>query len=809
MNDAEDNFYLTHIKFNNEEIINNINQKEIYKKNIKKKYNHSYNTSFNNTRQNFISKLKNNNSTSYIFKQNFFKYLIDEQINYAKFEEIENYYINLIRNNFKKYNNNLLELKKKKQEYKEIITMIEKELKNHYFSRQNDLEEYYKYIINTYKKKIQIQSHELNCYNNMYKRNYRTKILIINRIKNEYEIEAKNQEQFEKYIILRDHGLLDFKKQRNLLKKFQNILELNIIENKSLFNKKKEQLNELEYQVSILKNYKSNYNNLLEKIDEDKTKISIKITKNNTINKHIFNENRNLLAIYFSTKYNILKLYQSLNINNLDRLIMKVNNFQNKQFKYKLEIKALHKQIRELTLNYFELCYNYNNIQKNLENNKKIISIKNKQDMNIRKENFEYLFENVKDLKKRLFAKEQFVILILIFIIKYTNQIYNSLKLDNISILEHKYKNFFLDSSNIHKNLVQKLKEYNVKCIKFFLYLFNYFTNSLYLIFSNTFNKACRKNDYLFSKPLDIYEVINFSSDKILLLFEKKVQITFKHLQKKNQIFSRTDVEIFHSIHNLETTTAEKNEKKVTKNLSLEELYNDFMTNCQNKEIKKNYFIKYHPNTSMLQIKRFVIQKPNKQKDELPKLKRLSNNSLNLKKRLFNPFSKRDLNKKQEIKKCCSVDNVIEKDYNYVYDDKFDTDNDENNEKTIKKKEKISRLFSPKNEKNQMDNFLFFSRMNDLRNLEYQYNENNKNILNPNEFNKIYNNLNKKVLKNKINTSLKKKKMKNTSFRSNSEISIFQPKKNQISKVNSILSTNYNNSGNLNLMNTISAYFQK
>ena len=36
MNDAEDNFYLTHIKFNDEEIINNINQKEIYKKNIKK-----------------------------------------------------------------------------------------------------------------------------------------------------------------------------------------------------------------------------------------------------------------------------------------------------------------------------------------------------------------------------------------------------------------------------------------------------------------------------------------------------------------------------------------------------------------------------------------------------------------------------------------------------------------------------------------------------------------------------------------------------------------------------------------------------
>jgi hypothetical protein len=69
--------------------------------------------------------------------------------------------------------------------------------------------------------------------------------------------------------------------------------------------------------------------------------------------------------------------------------------------------------------------------------------------------------------------------------------------------------------------------------------------------------------------------------------------------------------------------------------------------------------------------------------------------------------------------------------------------------------------------------------------------------------------LNKKFLKNKIITSLKKKNIKNKNFRSNSEISIFPPKINQISKVNSILSTNLNNSGNLNLMNTISGYFQK
>ena len=99
--------------------------------------------------------------------------------------------------------------------------------------------------------------------------------------------------------------------------------------------------------------------------------------------------------------------------------------------------------------------------------------------------------------------------------------------------------------------------------------------------------------------------------------------------------------------------------------------------------------------------------------------------------------------------------------------------------------------------------------MNDLRNLEYQYNENNNNVLNPNEFNRIYNNLSKKFLKNKIITSLSKKKIKNKSFRSNSEISIFQPKKNQTLKPNSILSTNYNNSGHLILMNTISGYYQK
>ena len=46
MNDEEHNFYLTHIRFINEDIINNINQKEILKKNIKKNYSHSPNISF-------------------------------------------------------------------------------------------------------------------------------------------------------------------------------------------------------------------------------------------------------------------------------------------------------------------------------------------------------------------------------------------------------------------------------------------------------------------------------------------------------------------------------------------------------------------------------------------------------------------------------------------------------------------------------------------------------------------------------------------------------------------------------------------
>ena len=102
------------------------------------------------------------------------------------------------------------------------------------------------------------------------------------------------------------------------------------------------------------------------------------------------------------------------------------------------------------------------------------------------------------------------------------------------------------------------------------------------------------------------------------------------------------------------------------------------------------------------------MKNPKNKKMKLPKLKRLSNNSLISKKRLFNPFSKRYINKKYGTGRSCSIDNIIDKEYNYVYDDKFDTDNDEKNEKTIKKKETISRLFSPKNEKIKWIIFFFF-----------------------------------------------------------------------------------------------------
>ena len=483
----EKNFYITDLKNNNEETIK-LNKK----KKEKNKYLISTENSFKSSKINFIKKLKNKNKTFDKLRLNFFDYLINEEINNVKFEEIENDYIKEIRNNYRKYNNNKLIIEKKKKEYEEKIKLIEKELLNNYFSTEDYLDKYYKINILNYKRKIQIQTHQIFCYNNMYKRLYKTNILITNRLKNEFKYDIKNKEQFEKYEILRDHGIFEIKKQRNLLKKIHNILDYNYIENESLLNKKKKILNQLEFQVSVLKSNNSFYKKYLKNIYFNQNEISNLISKKNISNQNIINEIKNILSNYYSTKFLLFKILNSFKIKNIDLMIKQVNNFENKHFKYKLHFQYLHKQIEELTRKYFEMCNDNNLIKKNIENNKKIILIKNTHNMNIIKDNVKYLFEYTKEIKRKLFEKENFFIFIFMFIIKYSYEIYNSLKSENIKI-NFKHFNLIKDSKNYHKNLTEKIKEINNETISFFLYLFNNFTKLLFFLYSNTFNKSIKE----------------------------------------------------------------------------------------------------------------------------------------------------------------------------------------------------------------------------------------------------------------------------------------------------------------------------
>ena len=720
----EKNFYITDLKNNNEETIK-LNKK----KKEKNKYLISTENSFKSSKINFIKKLKNKNKSFYKLRLNFFDYLINEEINNVKFEEIENDYIKEIRNNYRKYNNNKLIKKKKKKEYEEKIKLIEKELLNNYFSTEDYLDKYYKINILNYKRKIQFQTHQIFCYNNMYKRLYKTNILITNRLKNEFKYDIKNKEQFEKYVILRDHGIFEIKKQGNLLKKIHNILDFNYIENESLLNKKKKILNQLEFQVSVLKSNNSFYKKYLKNIYFNQNEISNLISKKNISNQNIINEIKNILSNYYSTKFLLFKILNSFKIKNIDLMIKQVNNFENKHFKYKLHFQYLHKQIEELTRKYFEMCNDNNLIKKNIENNKKIILIKNTHNMNIIKDNIKYLFEYTKEIKRKLFEKENFFIFIFMFIIKYSYEIYNSLKSENIKI-NFKHFNLIKDSKNYHKNLTEKIKEINNETISFFLYLFNNFTLLLFFLYSNTFNKSIKEEIKNLS-DINKFEIINFSSKRISINLKKKAKKSFLNLQRKSRIFNRTEMEIFNKRYEKNSIKSENKKKKNHICFSLEDLCKDFLKNYKD---KNNTFIKLYPNTTINQIKRFIFEYPKKieKKYKLPKLEK----KINIKKSFFGNLIK---------KKNKSADKYLEKHYNYIFDSES---SDEEIKEDKNNKTKIN--LSSKLINNKSEQIIFFSRMNDLRNLENQYNEKNKKFLNANEFNKFYHKINIKISKNKL-----------------------------------------------------------
>ena len=173
-----------------------------------------------------VQSLNKQRKNDVILKEEYLNFLINEKTNFADLDKVESHYKSQIITQYSTYNANKTILEEKAKEYNRITTQIETALVSRLDFSQNDFNLYYKKLIKETNKAIRLKEHELECYRNTYKRLYKSNYLLKKRYEEEMKIQNLNDEQHEKYNIIKNHAILTITNQNSMLNNMKLFYEL-------------------------------------------------------------------------------------------------------------------------------------------------------------------------------------------------------------------------------------------------------------------------------------------------------------------------------------------------------------------------------------------------------------------------------------------------------------------------------------------------------------------------------------------------------------------------------------------------------
>ena len=645
------------------------------------------------------------------------------------------------------------------------------EEEENYIKRKEELE-----------KDIKGKNHELGVLQNTYRKEYKERYLIVQQQKNEVQNIKINSKQYEKYNILNKKISFEFNQKENLLNDIKKYIEQSHkifseeIDNKTKIYKK------LELEVNILKQNTQDIENSLKSIIEKRSKVSSLIDKHIEINSFTNYSVETLRNDYFLNKIILLRNTELNNIN-LDDLINKYKEIKTKISNTKKELFHTNQQITQLNEILHKLNNEYN--QKRVENKKLIKQTKhtNKNTdkdtiSTIREKNLmKTTIDNQKKNNKEIFLKTDSKIHFLIFCFKYlfdsANNLYNSFEnslIDFYFDLEQKNKNYndiinsyYYELIKSNQNYLNKKFTTNEKIIetpkKFLIFgfkIFLFYVSAMNLMLSNVLNLSCFNNeDFIEKFPLSQFNsgifsfkenenkniseisndiVIKKESNKVIInnFFTKDNKDKYiKHLNKNSLILLKRDeimnkkTEDIIKMNKVHTNT---NFDKNTKKKNPIQIFTNFLENEGiPRKIKNSRYIKNHPSSSLLSLKRFFCEDTQNSLFTIKAINLKNNNLTNNHKNTRNKSIRKSFD---------NVDNIFlqlsanRKDTNYIKNKNlndaylskeymYEIDTDDNINYIKKKKVRKNRpkhiiKYAGQDPQKQ----LIFSRMLDIRNLE-------------------------------------------------------------------------------------------
>ena len=372
----------------------NKNNNFISKDDTKKKKSFLCQRDFSNMRHQSSENKKINDKIENELKEDYLEYIMSKEPKYADFEAISQDHRKKIYINFQKYNNNLLVISSKKEEYKKILSEIEKSLINNYYLKDSSMIPVYEKLIEKVKYDILTKQQEHDGYHKLYEELYNQNYTLKRKVLDEIDIDRVNENFYDQYKILENHAIVQVSNKQDSLNQVEEYQKKIIEEHEKEIIQKHKILKELKLQIEVFKEDEKDlvhkFKKLKDKREQVNNTIKEKVKLKQSINKNYLSQIRKYQKSYIS----INKIFKSVNAKNLDDVLVDVNFI-------KAKFNKLKNNIINMNLNLSNLNSEYSKLDKDLHQVKQeIILTKNKKKTILNQRDQKRSIEIKNELKK-------------------------------------------------------------------------------------------------------------------------------------------------------------------------------------------------------------------------------------------------------------------------------------------------------------------------------------------------------------------------------------------------------------------------
>ena len=203
--------------------------------------------------------LENKKINEYIeneLKEEYLEYIMLKEPKYADFEKISNHYSKKIYQNYKKYNDNLIIISKKKKEHQKLLFEMEKSLINNYYVKDSSMLPIYEKLIEKLKIDVLTKQQEHDGYKKQYDELYNQNYTIKRKVLDEIDVDRVNEDFYDQYKLLKIHAIVQVSKKQDTLNQIEEYHKKVLEEHEKELKQKNKILKELKLEYKYLKKMK-------------------------------------------------------------------------------------------------------------------------------------------------------------------------------------------------------------------------------------------------------------------------------------------------------------------------------------------------------------------------------------------------------------------------------------------------------------------------------------------------------------------------------------------------------------------------